>query len=212
MTTPRLIGLCGPARCGKDTTFEIIQKTRPDAIRVGLADFLKDVCSAVFNIQRTWFDDADKKEHPLHYPISLTAGKVHEVELIYAQRIGRKLWTARPELLNMLVYTPRQLLQVIGTDFLRTAEPNIHLDAVKLPEGLAVFTDCRFPNEVEWVKRKGGTVWYIERPEAETRMYTSSHISERGLKDLRYECDFLLQNRGSISELEVNVKTILEIV
>lgn len=71
----------------------------------------------------------------------------------------------------------RRLLQAWGTEFRRSQDPDYWttLNEQSLPKsGLFVFTDVRFPNEAEMIKRVGGSLFRIERESIKT----NGHISE----------------------------------
>lgn len=68
-------------------------------------------------------------------------------------------------------------LQWWGTEFRRGQSPHYWIDqariqylrAIKKRPTAVVFTDCRFPNEVELIKELGGKMWRIERPSENQR-------------------------------------------
>ena len=63
MSKIKLVGLVGVKRSGKDTIAKMLGS---QINRIGLADYLKDACSAVFKIPRRHFDEDDKKEAKFH--------------------------------------------------------------------------------------------------------------------------------------------------
>jgi ABC-type dipeptide/oligopeptide/nickel transport system ATPase component len=85
---------------------------------------------------------------------------------------------------DLVVVTPRQLLQSLGTDWARDM---IHQDfwvalmdrSIKQAEKDVVITDLRFDNEAKWVRSKGGIVIEIIRPDQET--IAPNHKSEEGV-------------------------------
>lgn len=115
----------------------------------------------------------------------------------------------------------RRLLQVLGTDCIRSLAPNFWVDAAKAsltdPNGRYVFTDCRFPNEAEMVialndqpepcpvfgescEHPGdhvGAVWQVSRPGIE--LSEDAHESERhvGLMGEEYQ----IINDGTLEDL-----------
>ncbi len=68
-----------------------------------------------------------------------------------------------------------------------------------------VITDCRFPNEIQLIRRRKGTLVWIDRPEVGPH---NSHASENsvGPKD----CDYILPNSGTIPDLHVQIDEMLE--
>ena len=73
-----------------------------------------------------------------------------------------------------------------------------------------IITDCRFPNEAQAVKQRGGIVIRVNRgktpvPEGALKaMVDRSHPSETSLDN--YEFDHVIDNNGSIEELVEKVK------
>jgi hypothetical protein len=80
----------------------------------------------------------------------------------------------------------REVMQVVGTDIFRKMKQDVWAGAtiIKIqkekPE-LAIIADCRFPNEVESVKRAGGIVIKLKR-----NPYNSNHTSETALDEINY--------------------------
>lgn len=110
-----------------------------------------------------------------------------------------------PDLEKILVYhekgnmTVRDLLQFIGTDVFRKMYSTIWLDIIarqikeEKPQ-LAIITDCRFPDEAEWIKQKGKTVCLLRNTDSDP-----SHSSEA--IETYDGHDFVLDNRNmSIKE------------
>lgn len=125
--------------------------------------------------------------------------------------------------------TPRLLLQTIGTDIVRTINPDIWINSLfryytvsylalakmrrksfppissllALPNWL--ITDVRFPNEVKAIKEKDGIIIRINR---ETD-YVSNHSSEIALDDYE-DFDYTIDNNNCIDCLIEKVKEILK--
>jgi hypothetical protein len=67
-------------------------------------------------------------------------------------------------------------------------------------DDLAVFTDCRFPNEAQAIKDRGGVVWRVERPGFGP---VNGHASETSLDD--WDFDGIIQNNGTLDDLTYKV-------
>lgn len=83
--------------------------------------------------------------------------------------------------------TAREVMQYVGTDIFRKIQRNVWSDATirkiqKDSRSLALIADCRFPNEVEAVKKAGGMVLKLKR-----NLYNSTHDSEKALDDDKYD-------------------------
>ena len=130
-------------------------------------------------------------------------------------------------------YTPRKLLQIIGTDLLRNQlHPQVWVNATmadykeKIREIVKsyeeepdsskayikekyypnwIITDVRFPNEAEAVKERNGILIRVNRPSTES---DDKHPSEVALDDYK-DFDYIIQNDNSIEDLIQKVKDIL---
>ena len=65
-----------------------------------------------------------------------------------------------------------------------------------------VVTDVRFINEADTLKTNGGQLWRVKRPGVEA---INSHISEKDMDG--YKVDQILNNGGTLNELETLVRT-----
>jgi hypothetical protein len=95
--------------------------------------------------------------------------------------------------------TAREVMQIVGTDMLRTMQKNVWSGATvrkitKEKPKLAIITDCRFPNEVDAIKSAGGIVARLTR-----NVHDSEHISESILDKDNYDWgnfDYVLDNKS----------------
>lgn len=102
----------------------------------------------------------------------------------------------------------RRLLQVMGTEAGRQVlGDNIWVDAVlnKVGDDDVVITDCRFPNEAQAVKDRGGYVVRVTRPGVDA---VNAHPSETSLDDWPF--DLTVDNSGTLEEVEGLVKVLYE--
>lgn len=84
--------------------------------------------------------------------------------------------------------TAREVMQYIGTDFFRKIYPNVWADcgikrAISHGSQLAIFTDVRFPNEVEAIRSNGGKVIRMMRNSDSS----DCHESETALDNESYD-------------------------
>jgi hypothetical protein len=104
----------------------------------------------------------------------------------------------------------REVMQIVGTDIFRTMKQNVWSDAIinkinKDKPDVAIIADCRFPNEVNTVKRSGGWVIKLTR-----NPHNSYHASEMALDPNQYDptnFDLIIDNEN-MSILEQNNKII----
>jgi hypothetical protein len=111
--------------------------------------------------------------------------------------------------------TPRQMLQLIGTDALRNV---VHKDFFvipmkrKLKEHMMngwqiVISDCRMLNEAKMIKDMGGLLIRIDRNNAD-KISNAQHSSEIELIDYD-KWDYIIENNGTLEELYVNVDKVM---
>ena len=105
--------------------------------------------------------------------------------------------------------TVRDFLQKLGTDAVRDGlHTNAWVNALIADytnESKWVITDTRFPNEAEAIRKKDGILIRVERPGVKP---INNHPSETGLDD--YTFDHVIKNNGSIEDLLLKVKSILQ--
>jgi hypothetical protein len=127
-------------------------------------------------------------------------------------------------------WTPRSLLQYIGTDLFRDKIlDNIWINALfskyidkadRTSEGILskkpiypkwIIPDLRFPNELQAIKNRGGITIRVNRAlykKGEPNdIFKKEHPSETALDDVTF--DYTINNNGSIQELINQVKIIL---
>jgi len=104
----------------------------------------------------------------------------------------------------------RPLLQVWGTEFRRKWNGDdywiskVRLATDSAPDNaLVVVTDVRYPNEVDFIRKRGGYLVQVVRPECKP---TDTHVSETsmGHEVPNYQVD----NSGSLHQLRENVTTL----
>jgi len=108
--------------------------------------------------------------------------------------------------------TVRQFLQRLGTDAVRH---HLHTDAwvISAMAGYTesdnwVFTDCRFPNEAQAIKDRGGIIIRINRyPPGMSPVFMDRTESEVSLDN--WEFDHVIYNVGTIDDLRAQIKNIL---
>ena len=123
--------------------------------------------------------------------------------------------------------TLREVLQIVGTELLREGfNENIHVAStmanIKDIDNV-IITDCRFPNELEAVKKRGGITIRVNRPcdicggSGYHKMScpvskSGEHYSEIALDSAAFDdstFDYEIDNNGTISELIDKIRNIL---
>lgn len=100
---------------------------------------------------------------------------------------------------SLLGVSPRRMMQTLGTEWGRSLHPDFWLllaDVAVRGRSAVVVPDVRFVNEAKWIKKNGGQIWRVLRPNLAA---VESHSSESGLPDVLVDHTFL--NISSIDHL-----------
>lgn len=159
----KIICFAGRKQSGKSSSCEYIYRKLQDKCSVQIynfADPLKQICIDVLGLAPRQCYGEDKYKN----------------ELVDCQWNGKQL-------------TAREVMQILGTDILRTMQNNVWAGATirkiqKDNPDVALIGDCRFPNEVEAVQNAGGIVVKLERS-----LFYSDHASETALNKEHYNQD-----------------------
>ena len=173
INAPRLIGLMGYARTGKDTVAGLLTYHQ----RLAFADALKEFTLAMNPPTR------GKHTGAYHLLSSHPGADEHPPDW---ERLK-----ANPNV--------RSLLQNVGVAARDHLGPDVWVNALAAkiqPGGFYVVTDVRFPNEVEFIQRQGGELWRVVRPGTGP---VNDHISETAVADV--PAHRTIVNDRSIEEL-----------
>lgn len=139
MNKIKAIGLCGLARCGKDTFFSIVKEYFSNKgyqpYRLSFADILKEDVNE-FLWEKTGINAFT--EDPIEKELIRDFLVAYGTKLM--RRIDENYWISKVE------------------QNLRPAPP-----FGEMPSPLPVFTDVRYLNELKWIKSLGGSIIHIER-------------------------------------------------
>lgn len=197
-----ILGLSGQARVGKDTFADYLVHNY-DFVKIGLADPMKRFCKDVFDFSdaQLYGDERDKPD-------------------------GRYFrGVVNPASLGDNYLTPRYALQKLGTEWGRDCYNSIWVEygvrvATRLlggycryspseglvsvdkdigPIGGVVFSDLRFRNEFETVKKAQGKMIRIYRPGHGGNVGIEGHASEAEQQTIQdREFDLVVNNDGSL--------------
>jgi hypothetical protein len=231
-----LIGINGYIGSGKDTVGRIIQEqcTYPDPHKKytgqdweirKFAGKLKQIASILTGIPVEKFEDQEFKKAFLgpewEYKYRIPRVSLEQENIYYEDR----------------KMTIREFLQKLGTEAIRDG---LHINAwinAAFSEYVPVheismrtswiagdtlvyprwiFTDCRFPNEAQAIKNRGGIVIRVNRPELPVFdpigdvpiPIVKKHPSETSLDNWSF--DWVIDNNGTMEDLILKVKIMLE--
>lgn len=192
-----IVVMSGRARSGKDTCALILKQLFIDieetCLSVAYADFLKEILSKCFCLNEDHLYGSLKEDSLDHLPIRTRSGKVTNHK-----------------------WTPRKLLQFLGTDVMRTIDPDCWVNVVKnfvntnsSKYDNIVITDARFFNEIDWVLQKGGTHIHIRRQNSDY-VGGAEHSSETSLDTNSFsEKHYVIDNDKDLIYLEESLQEII---
>ncbi len=178
------LGLMGRAQAGKDTTATYLRTYgyRP----VAFSAVLKSMALAVDPLVTANATDGARRLSDVVGRIGMDRAKVEFPEV-------------------------RRFLQRLGTEGGRDhLGPNVWVDAAlrsaDAEPGPVVFTDVRYPNEVDAVRNRGGLLIWIDRPGSNP---AAGHVSEESVS--RELADVVISNAGTFADLQRQVDLVARI-
>ena len=176
-----IIAFAGRKQSGKSTLCTQVvnfiydlEQLEDTAVIYNFADPLKNICMDILGLSFEQCHGTDDQKN----------------ELVNCYKDGNQM-------------TARQVLQTVGTEFFRSIQNNVWADATirRIQQDnplVALIGDCRFPNEVEAIKKAGGTVIKLTR-----NLYNSDHSSETALDPENYDqsnFDLVVDNQNMTIE------------
>jgi hypothetical protein len=202
-----IIGVVGFLGSGKGTVGDIISEKYAFK-KMAFADSLKDAVSAIFGWSRHLLEGDTLESREFR----------DKEDRYWSTRMGRTI-------------TPRIVLQQVGSDCMRDVFGKDIWVSSLLAKIMTttwakdfVITDCRFPNEIQQIKKLGGKVVRVVRgPEPEwyetarydnvfttrkmNQVYPDVHISEWAW--IGQEVDYTIYNNSDLFHLESEVTKML---
>lgn len=172
-----IIGLVGLKGSGKDTTADYIIKNYPNWEKDSFAAVLKDITSVLFGWDRKMLAGETVEDR----------AKREEKDEYWSNKFGRDI-------------TPRNMLQFLGTDVLRThLHEDIWVNALERKilntDKNVIITDCRFKNEIDMLRQLGAVIIRIEREPLPNWFRRCEEVGKYqlkgGLLDLYWDIDEL---------------------
>lgn len=204
-----VVGICGFAGSGKDTTADYLVNFCHFR-RESFANTLKDAVSSVFGWDRIMLEGRTKEAREWREQVD-------------------PWWAAR---LDMPTLTPRWVLQYWGTEVCRKSfHDDIWIasleNKLRNSRDHVVISDCRFPNEISSIRRAGGRIVWTKRGEL-PYWHDTALLANRGnnaaLQELKRmkihasetawigtEFDAVIDNNGTVNDLYKQAESLLEI-
>lgn len=200
-----VIAFTGQAGAGKDTAAEYLADFARFE-RVAFADALRAEVAAAFDLppNTRLLQDRSRKEQPLDALALRNCSSfcfVGAIAMALHATVNAE-WLDAPR-------SPRQILQWWGTEYRRKEDDRYWVKALGArmgamrDAGVARFaiTDCRFANELAFIRLSGGRLWRVLR--ADLPAVEGQHASATGLAGVRADVD--LVNDGTKEQLRDQV-------
>lgn len=177
----KLIGIHGPLESGKDTVAQIIISKFPQLYtQYAFAWPIKKACQIMFDFSEKDMNDRILKE------------RVHPI------------WEI----------TPRKAMQLLGTEYGRDMirkdiwiiRALMEISKNKEHGYGTIISDVRFDNEAELIRKQGGIIVHITRPELDTSSEKYQHESEHGISKMLE--DIIINNNGTLDELQEKIEAL----
>lgn len=207
MNHPHIIGLTGPAGCGKDTVAQLLA-THLRFAHLAFADALRtEVCHA-FGIDLSVLTRRDTKETPI--PALALSSCLDKNFVMAVISTWHLLDDGMSSMRFLDAFTeprsPRQIMQWWGTEYrracsgpdywTRTLKARVHIQQ-QGGQLRHVISDVRFDNEAEAIRAMGGVIWQIKRPDLTP---AAGHVSETD--GSRFNPELVINNCHDLRHLQ----------
>lgn len=210
------IGLLGLAGSGKDTAAEILQRVlHEQGMHFEIkkyAGLLKEATRLAFG---DTFDDRDVKEEQVFVTPTLADKIIDATDYIWLKLgFGQEHF----ELFNDLCIkhidsktwmSPREFQQLLGTEVIRTIDPDAWVKYLTEQDGNYIVSDVRFANEL---LDYNVLLWrddfdYTQRGKAHaSEKFAIQNMLDVHISNAPYLHDYTLWNKGTLEELERNIR------
>lgn len=203
-----IIGVGGSLGSGKSILFEQCLINRGYR-EIELASPMKEFLADWYKQDKEVFYRRDLKESR-NFRFIVDSSLIDTIsEIVYSD--SQYLQKITPFDDRLTVSSPRELLQLLGTDILRERDQNIHLfwsfKGLPITGKEKYYVQAlRFPNEVDFIKNHNGITLYINR---ENNLHSAGrgHKSESSV--LSDEFDYVIENNGSLKDFFIKVQKII---
>ena len=169
----RIISFAGRLQSGKTELAKICENYGYKKLYFALP--LKQLCADILDVSIDALNQAKKDNTPIQLTIN------DDICTILSNETNIPLDTTKDICNGKYMETVRDMLQFIGTDYIRKYNEDWHVNKIKemIDENTNyVIDDVRFKNEKKMIEELGGDCWFIIRP---TFQNISNHISETSI-------------------------------
>jgi hypothetical protein len=172
-------GIAGRKGHGKDTFAKMVCRSRPEFVILHFADALKQILVDVFNLNPRQLEDSRLKEAPFAFPI--------EIDAFLPQL--RATTNLEMEPAGKVATTPRQLMQLVGTDYVRRVQDDFWIRRLLVEierHDYVLVADVRFRNEAAAIRTVSGKIIKIIRLDSGAEA-VAEHSSEAEIDNIGAE-------------------------
>jgi len=177
----KIVLVSGKSQAGKDTVCSYMKSKLDDSEVYHFADYLKEICSNLFNIPMEHINGSNEDKNRLtsvdwkDLPFSLT-----QTQNVYMKTKNANFYDGSSEKMSI-----RNVLQVFGSDICRNMDNDCWVNACKSrierdAPSYALIADARFPNEIDAFPN-AIVIRLLRNP------LDNKHVSEIALDDYHFE-------------------------
>lgn len=210
-----LLGLGHKALVGKDSVGDYLVSEHR-WVKKSFADNLKRCCISVFGLSHDDVYDQELKAAPLRTPVIYNRAINDSIFKWMSSSLGREVLPSScimDSLLGRKLFTPRDILQFVGTDVMRSHVPDYHVITCLnnlISANNYVVCDVRFPNEATAIWESNGFCVKIVRPQATKGLCNAGHLSETAMNDWADWYYIIHNNRDGLHFLYEEVEKLLQ--
>lgn len=182
---PRVLGITGRKRSGKDTLARTLIEYGGPWERVAFADAIKELATSVISPDILGTDGDKEREYQ-------AAVNIDDWLPLLSEALGFEL---KPRKLR--AKSPRQLLQYLGSEYVRSVRPGYWLHQVRekiesAPHKRFIVSDVRMADEAALVRELGGKVIEVRRLGGCNGFLAAGGVPEHETEDIDFRADYVL--------------------
>ena len=169
----KIIAFCGRMRSGKTELAKMCEQSGYKKLYFALP--LKQLCAKILNMSINELNKAKDTDKIIDFTID------ENICSILSEETNISLETTKELCNGKHLDNVRDILQFIGTDYIRKCNKDWHVNKIRQMIDLDknyVIDDVRFPNEKKMIENLGGDCWFVVRPTLDN---ISNHESETSI-------------------------------
>ncbi len=193
-----IIGICGYKGSGKDTLADFLVKDE-NYIKIAFADFIRNALMKLFDWDESNFTPEKKEVKDPYWGV--TPRKMcQEIGTEFLRFHCKDFISTEFKLPNGEIYNGTFHIKRINQEIIKLLEVN--------PNENIIFSDIRFQDELDYIKKLGGFIVKVSRNNISNNEF-SNHISEKNILELK-NVDFEIKNNDTIVEFFKKIKVMTE--